>query len=224
MARRRGSGARPSRGGEGRERAAPVVGVDDIMSHPVQSPTMGRRELLGDVVAYAYRHGIGDVSLRELAELVGSSHRMLLYHFGSRAGLLAAVVAESEVREREVAASYAEAGTSPVDALSDAWRRLRAPARAGEERLFFELAAMAMYRRPGTERVADELVERWVDLAAAAGTSTMQLRLDVAVIRGLLLDLLLTGDRKGTDAAFGRYLALREHGPAPSGRALRNAP
>ena len=194
----------------------------DALSHPVQSPAMGRQELLGDVVAYARLHGIADVSLRELAELVGSSHRMLLYHFGSREGVVAAVVAESEAHERELAASYAQTGTSAVDALRDAWRRLRKPSRAGEERLFFELAAMAMYRRPGTERVADDLVERWVELASDAGANAPQLRLDVAVIRGLLLDLLLTGDRKGTDAAFARYLAQRDHKPAPSGRAPRS--
>ena len=183
---------------------------------------MGRQELLGDVVAYARLHGIADVSLRELAELVGSSHRMLLYHFGSREGVVAAVVAESEAHEREVAASYAQTGTSAVDALRDAWRRLRKPSRAGEERLFFELAAMAMYRRPGTERVADDdLVERWVELASDAGANAPQLRLDVAVIRGLLLDLLLTGDRKGTDAAFAQYLAQRHQRPIPSGRTPR---
>ena len=185
---------------------------------------MGRQELLGDIVAYARQHGIGDVSLRELAELVGSSHRMLLYHFGSREGLLAAVVAVSEVHERESAASYAEAGTSAVDALRDAWQRLRKPSRAGEERLFFELAAMAMYRRPGTEQVANDLVERWIELARAAGANAAQLRLDVAVIRGLLLDLLLTGDRKGTNAAFAQYLTLRDHRPAPSSRAPRHTP
>ena len=183
---------------------------------------MGRQELLGDVVAYARLHGIADVSLRELAELVGSSHRMLLYHFGSREGVVAAVVAESEAHEREVAASYAQTGDSAVDALRDAWRRLRKPSRAGEERLFFELAAMAMYGRPGTERVADDLVERWVELASDTGADAPQLRLDVAVVRGLLLDLLLTGDRKGTDAAFAQYLAQRDQRPTPSGRRPRS--
>ena len=171
---------------------------------------MGRQELLSDVLDFARQNGIGEVSLRELAEFVGSSHRMLLYHFGSREGLLAAIVAHNEEREREIAAAYAEAGTAPIEALRESWQRLRKSNRAGEERLFFELAAMAMYRRPGTERLPDDLIERWVEVARNARVDAAQLRLDVAVIRGLLLDLLLTGDRKGTDAAFDRYLAALE--------------
>jgi hypothetical protein len=35
------------------------------------------------------------------------------------------------------------------------------------------------------------------------------MRLDVAVVRGLLLDLRVTGDRRAADAAFERYLAQR---------------
>lgn len=170
---------------------------------------MSRQQLLDDVIAHARRFGIGDVSLRELADLVGSSHRMLLYHFGSRAGLLAAIVAANEERERNLGAAAAKTATSPAEALRAAWKRLRQPAHAGEERLFFELAAMAMYGRPGTEDVAADLVERWVELAERAGGDVAQMRLDIAVIRGLLLDLLLTGDRAGTDAAFDAYLRTR---------------
>lgn len=175
---------------------------------------MGRQELLSDIVDYAGQNGIGEVSLRELADLVGSSHRMLLYHFGSRAGLLAAIVAHNEEREREIARRYAEAHAAPVAALRGTWKRLRKPSQAGEERVFFELAAMAMYRRPGTERVAEELGERWLEVAQNANVDASQLRLDIAVIRGLLLDLLLTGDRKGTDLAFERYLTSRQEGEA----------
>lgn len=173
---------------------------------------VGRKELLADVVEYARRCGIAEVSLRELAELVGSSHRMLLYHFGSREGLLAAIVGENEAREREIAASFG-ARTPRVDALRRSWTRLRDPAFAGDERLFFELAAMTMYARPGTERVSEDLMRRWIGAANRSGVDVAQLRLDVAVVRGLLLDLLITGDREGTDAAFERYLASPRQDP-----------
>ena len=45
--------------------------------------------------------------------------------------------------------------------------------------------------------------------AKAAGVDVAQLRVDVAVVRGLLLDWLITGDGKGTDAAFAAYLRMR---------------
>lgn len=55
-----------------------------------------RQRLLDAVVAKALSTGIGELSLRELAAAIGTSHRMLVYHFGSREGLLAAVTYEVE--------------------------------------------------------------------------------------------------------------------------------
>jgi AcrR family transcriptional regulator len=46
------------------------------------------------------RGGITDMSLRELAAAIGTSHRMLLYHFGSREGLLTAVACAVEESQR----------------------------------------------------------------------------------------------------------------------------
>jgi AcrR family transcriptional regulator len=187
-----------------------ICGMYHLVRYPYGTIMfMGRQELLHDVVAHVRHHGIADSSLRELADLVGSSHRMLLYHFGSREGLIAAIVAENEADERATAAANASRGLSGIDALRAAWKRLRQPARSGDERLFFELAAMAMYHRPGTERVGDDLVGRWMALAEDTGADVAQLRLDIAVIRGLLLDLLVTGDRERTNDAFERYLQLR---------------
>ena len=54
---------------------------------PSESP---RDRLLSALVEYAAAHGLADASLRELAAAVGTSHRMLLYHFGSREGVVAA--------------------------------------------------------------------------------------------------------------------------------------
>ena len=58
-----------------------------------------RRELLDAVIECVAAGGIGNRSLRELAEAVGTSHRMLLHHFGSREELLLAVVQEVEQRQ-----------------------------------------------------------------------------------------------------------------------------
>jgi AcrR family transcriptional regulator len=54
--------------------------------------SQARERLLAAAVDHAMRDGIADLSLRELAAAIGTSHRMLLYHFGSREGLLIAVV------------------------------------------------------------------------------------------------------------------------------------
>ena len=46
-----------------------------------------RQRLLDAVVTYFTEEGLADESLRRIAEAIGTSHRMLLYHFGSKDGL-----------------------------------------------------------------------------------------------------------------------------------------
>ena len=71
-----------------------------------------RDKLLSAVVEHFAEHGIGDTSLRGIAEAVGTSHRMLIYHFGSREGLLVEVTRTVEARQRSMmTATYDTAST-----------------------------------------------------------------------------------------------------------------
>ena len=51
-----------------------------------------RDTLLRAALAHVVERGLADLSLRTLAEGIGTSHRMLIYHFGSKEGLVAEVV------------------------------------------------------------------------------------------------------------------------------------
>ena len=57
-----------------------------------------RERLLESVVQHFAADGLADQSLRRIAEAIGTSHRMLLYHFGSKDGLLLEVVRAVEAR------------------------------------------------------------------------------------------------------------------------------
>ncbi len=175
-----------------------------------------RRRLLALTVDHISRRGIADLSLRELATAIGTSHRMLIYHFGSKEELLVAVVQSVEASQRErLAELSAEAGDDPLVAMRRMWTGLTDPALAAEERLFFELYAQALTGRPGTTGLLDGIVDLWVDPATEqmlrAGVpeadARAEARLSLAIVRGLLLDLLATGDRAGVTAAFERHLA-----------------
>src|SRR5262245_13225121 len=99
-----------------------------------------RERLLDAAVAYVADNGIGDISLRQLADALGTSHRMLIFHFGSKEGLLVEVVRAVEAQQRALVADMAAQGTrDPRRQLADLWRRLTDPAAAPQERLFFEL-------------------------------------------------------------------------------------
>ena len=173
--------------------------------------TQARDRVLAAAVGYALDTGIADLSLRQLAAAIGTSHRMLIYHFGSREGLLAAVTQAVEEQQR---ATLLESGTITARDAREAWQRLSDPKLWPQERLFFELYAHALRGRPGTGAFLDGIVESWVtpvaDAMVKAGadkrTATADARLGVAVIRGLLLDLLATGDRAGVTEAYERFL------------------
>jgi AcrR family transcriptional regulator len=175
-----------------------------------------RPHLVAAAIAYLSERGVSDVSLRELATALGTSHRMLIYYFGSKEGLLVEVVREVERRQREalVALSKDTDGT-PIEVARRFWHTLRSPALAPSERLFFELYGQALQGRPYAVAFLDGIVDSWVDVTLrlfhTEGLSEQEARtlarLGIAVTRGLLLDVLATGDGDGVDAAFEEYLA-----------------
>jgi AcrR family transcriptional regulator len=184
--------------------------------------SQARDRLLTAAMHHALTAGIGDLSLRELAAAIGTSHRMLIYHFGSREGLLVAVTQAVEEAQR---AALTSSDDTPEDAWA-LWQRLSHPTMWPQERLFFELYSYALLGRPGTEAFLDGIVESWVvpiaDAYIRAGvdeaTARAEARLGVAVVRGLLLDLLATGDRNGVDDAYRRFLDHSAHVVANAGR------
>jgi AcrR family transcriptional regulator len=176
-----------------------------------------RARLLAATLRYVHDHGIGDISLRELAAAIGTSHRMLIYHFGSKEGLLVAVIQAMEAQQLESLAGLdADPDLDPADTIRELWRRLADPALWPHERLFFEVYGQALQGRSGTVSLLDGIIESWLEPGTAYWTergltpaeARARARLGLAVVRGLLLDLLATQDRDGVDAAIESYIAL----------------
>ncbi|MGH9045189.1 MAG: TetR/AcrR family transcriptional regulator [Acidimicrobiales bacterium] len=181
------------------------------------SATTPRRKLLQAVVDHALGNGLGDTSLRHLAGAIGTSHRMLIFHFGSRESLLVEVTREVEERQRRLLAELRRASTGdPFEVGRALWEHLCDPALAPQERLFFELYGQALQGRRFAQPLLEGIVEDWLapvaEMLEAAGaapaTSLADARLMVAVTRGLLLDLLATGDREAVRAAMDRFAEI----------------
>ena len=162
-----------------------------------------RERLLEAAVDHFGRHGIGDTSLRGIAEAVGTSHRMLIYHFGSREGLLAEVTRTVEARQRAVMAATYDTDLPPLEAAAKYWdETVEATLRYGP--LFFELAAHAMQGKEHAASLREELIAAWLpqvtELCRALGIPDDQAethaRLALGAARGLLLDLLISGERE----------------------------
>ncbi|WUD78356.1 hypothetical protein OG937_44895 [Streptomyces sp. NBC_00510] len=90
------------------------------------------------------------------------------------------------------------------------------PRLANQERLFFEICAQALWGRCVAVPALDGLVNDWLEPLAAAEIATgtdpalarNRARLGLGAVRGLLLDLLATGDHDGVNAAMEDFLRL----------------
>jgi AcrR family transcriptional regulator len=175
-----------------------------------------RADLLARILDFAARDGLADRSLREIAAGVGTSHRMLLYHFASREGLLAAVVGAMEAQQRAAMTALAETAATPAELMTGVWRAVSSPEVRPFVRLFFEVFALTT--RGGAPGPAG-LTASWLDDAEKAGerlgieTDRAALRLGVAVSRGLLIDLLAGEDPDEVDAAHDLFVRLTGEAP-----------
>ncbi len=170
-----------------------------------------RSELLDRAVGYVVAHGLADLSLRPLAAALGTDAPVLLHHFGSKDQLIALVL--NGVRDRLRAVDL-PAGRDPEEPLSAhlerVWAWAASPERAPLYRLFFEVYGLALQHpdryRPFLDRVVADWLNQLIPVFTAAGMAaeraTAQATLAVAAVRGLLLDLLTTGDRDRVDAAL----------------------
>ncbi|WP_340540914.1 TetR/AcrR family transcriptional regulator [Nocardioides sp. GXZ039] len=173
-----------------------------------------REALLAKVVAYYAEHGVRDTSLRTLAAEIGTSQRMLHYHFGSRGDVLAAVI---EAIAAGQAAQIAELFAGESDPLAAGRRNWDATVEDAQTYgpLWFELATHAMRGEPyaaglGEVMVAAQLREFTAVYAAHAdpGKAARLARLTLAVGQGLIFDLLIDGDRAAADAAIEEFTDL----------------
>lgn len=175
------------------------------------SETPARDRLLEGAIGYVSEHGIGDVSLRTLAAALGTSHRMLIYHFGSKEGLLRAIVEELERRQRDTIAQLMADPDVSIGEFSRAmWKQVSDPALWPFEKLFFEVYAQALqgreHAKPLLDVVLEPMLEPLTELHRRHGLprrdARAHARLGLAATRGLLLDLLASEDRRGVDEAM----------------------
>jgi AcrR family transcriptional regulator len=182
--------------------------------------TNTRERLLAAAIDYAAEHGLADLSLRALAAALGTSHRMLIFHFGSKEGLLVEVVRAVEAQQRALLEQLrADPEQDLLDQLRAFWHHLTSPALWPYERLFFEVYAQGLQGKQPATRLLEDAIQAWLtpitDLLTAQGVPVQEAqaeaRLAIAVTRGLLLDLLATGDVAAVDAAMDHFTALSLH-------------
>jgi AcrR family transcriptional regulator len=166
--------------------------------------TLRARELVELSYGYVLEHGLIGLSLRPLAAEIGSSPRVLLFVFGSKEGLIRAILGRA--RQDEVRRLDAHsAGSSSIAWETWLWlvdrehRRLLV--------LWLQTYTLSVAEPDGPwGGFAEQTIEDWLMLLGGEGT------LSLAVLRGTMLDLLATGDTERTTAAVRSYLNAAEGG------------
>jgi AcrR family transcriptional regulator len=177
-----------------------------------------RAELLDEVADYILSNGLADLSLRPLAAAINTSPRMLLYFFETKEQLIADALAHIRARE-QLDFERAVSKSRPVDRMESLlrdWRLSASPRGEKYSKLFFEVYGLALQNRnqfPGfLERAVGDWLPLFEQAFVAVGVSPAPAQtlatLALGAVRGLHLDLLATGDRKRTEAAFREMLKM----------------
>lgn len=176
-------------------------------------------ELLERAYGYALEHGVADISLRPLAAAVGSSPRVLLFLFGSKAGLVQALLARA--RRDELAlldrARAAGAGERDLAAVAaELWQWLAAEEHRGLLKLWVEGYARSLIDAGDGPWAgfAHATVADWLGVLGELTDDVAERTLILAVLRGALLDLLATGEAERVGAAVERHLELLRRPPS----------
>jgi AcrR family transcriptional regulator len=156
----------------------------------------GRREELGEAATdYALEHGLIGLSLRPLAQALGTSDRMLLYHFRDKDDLVATILRSTSSRSAQSLLELPR----PRDlraAVLELWRAVSTGPQERRQRLYVEAAALGLFGREPYATAARETNAQWASAVSAhfarAGLSRTAARqatvLVDATFMGLQLD------------------------------------
>jgi AcrR family transcriptional regulator len=183
-----------------------------------RTPSARQEELLELAYQYVLDNGLDDMSLRPLAAAIGSSPRVLLFLFGSKDGLVRALLARA--RLDELALLEAIRARAVDEGLETTVRAIWGWLTDRRHRRLLALWVQA-YARSLTETTgpwanfAQSTVTDWLGILTAAQpphqrdseAGLAQRTLALAVLRGAVLDLLATNDVARVAAAFDRALA-----------------
>jgi AcrR family transcriptional regulator len=163
-----------------------------------RTPDPARRaDLLDAMVDYAVENGIADLTLRPLARALGVQPNTLVHHFGTKEQLLSAILNGVRDRLRTMREQVAGPGGDP---LREVWQWTADPAREPFFRFFFEAYGLALRQPDDYAPFLSRVVSDWIDPGAPLAAT-----LELALLRGLLLDLLTTGDRDRIERSLALY-------------------
>lgn len=177
---------------------------------------MRRQAVLDAVVDHLLEHGLSEISLRPLAAAVGGTPKLLLHHFGSKEQLLAEAIRTVDERRRTMFEALLEEGAAPQEVALRGWEVSVTAQGLAFERFRLHVLALAL-EQPALygDFLASynddslELFELGLAIDGVADDHDRKMAATVAraVLRGLHLDLMASGDGARVEAAAFHYFA-----------------
>lgn len=170
-----------------------------------------RREVTDAVIEQLAATGIGNFSLRTLAEGIGQSTRVLTHHFADKTALITAVLIRLDERQHQALRStpgWDDPAVEVGSLVRSAWERNLGPDELAMTRLIREIEGLAAAGRlplptPGfirgrAEFVASCLVRRGMPESNALTLATLL----NSAYSSLQSDYLITGDKQRVEVAL----------------------
>jgi AcrR family transcriptional regulator len=173
--------------------------------------------MLPAIVEVFRKRGPESFALGAIAEELGTSSRMLIYHFGSRDELLGRVM---KLVRQDTIESLEHPPPSGIDeAIERFWSYYIYLGHLSDMQLFFHMAARRSEEPTRFADFASTAVDGWVNFFATATEregknldySRTLGRLVIASLRGIIVDYLITGDLASAEeslAVFRRFVGL----------------
>lgn len=165
--------------------------------------------------------GLNDLSLRDLAAQLGTSHRILIYHFKSKENLINLAVSEVRRRERELfqkntASRVADEAPDLRSSLTMFFEHNISEGMRPYFRLLYEVWGIAQAKPEIWGQFLDGIVLGWVDsltdIFVRAGypddLARSRATIVLAALRGLQLDLFTTHEESRVRLAFDALVEL----------------
>ena len=145
---------------------------------------IGQREtLLAGAAVYVLEHGFSGLSLRPLARALGTSDRMLVYHFGSKEALVRQVMGHLSAGLAAIVAGNAVHADTAAAVVRMLWEVFRSDLAAPYIRVYLELFALSLHDPELYGEVVSDLTLTWT-----------------AYVGQLLATTAIPRDRRGTAA------------------------
>lgn len=157
-----------------------------------------KQELLEKCLAIAVEAGSLNFSLNAIAKKIGTSGRMLVYHFGSKHELERQIISLLETHLREELLSFQGLSPDKVDCptepLLEIWKHLTLPEMHGLLKLTMELNQRAIQGDSEIQLLLECESQKWVDFLFDITNDKITALSLLHLFQGAILDFLTTGN------------------------------